>query len=186
MTPEESKRIIEALLFASDQPLSIDQLKEVISETDGKTIRSQVEELKAEYEKENHSFRITEVAGGFQFSTDPTYSSWIKKLYKSRHVDRLSSPSLETLSIITYRQPVTRADIELIRGVNVEGVLKTLLERGLIRIVGRKDVVGRPFVYGTTKEFLEYFGLNSLDDLPKLEEFTEEGAKDALKEKEPI
>lgn len=186
MIPEESKKIIEALLFASDQPLSIDQLREVIGETDGKTIRSQVEELKTEYQNQNRSFRITEVAGGFQFSTDPTYSPWIKKLYKIRHVDRLSLPSLETLSVIAYRQPVTRADIELIRGVNVEGVLKTLQDRGLIKIVGRKNCLGRPFVYGTTKEFLEYFGLNSLDDLPKLEEFTEERAKDALKEKEGI
>lgn len=173
MNDEELKRIIEAILFASDEPLSINEIREVLDGADGRIIRTVIEGLRDEYEKEKRSFKIVEVAGGFQMATDPLYGEWLKKMYKSRQTNRLSGPALETLAIIAYRQPVTRADIEFIRGVNVDGVIKNLMDRNLIRITGRKDVPGRPILYGTTKEFLLYFGLNSLDELPKLKEFSE-------------
>lgn len=173
MNDEELKRVIEAILFASDQPVSINEIREVLDGADGRIIRTVIEGLRDEYEKEKRSFKIVEVAGGFQMATDPLYGEWLKKMYKSRQTNRLSGPALETLAIIAYRQPVTRADIEFIRGVNVDGVLKNLMDRNLIRITGRKDVPGRPILYGTTKEFLLYFGLNSLDELPKLKEFSE-------------
>ncbi|MBI2447431.1 MAG: SMC-Scp complex subunit ScpB [Candidatus Omnitrophica bacterium] len=173
MNDEELKRIIEAILFASDQPVSINEMREVLDGADGRIIRTVIERLRDEYEKEKRSFKIVEVAGGFQMATDPLYGEWLKKIYKSRQTNRLSGPALETLAIIAYRQPVTRADIEFIRGVNVDGVIKNLMDRNIIRITGRKDVPGRPILYGTTKEFLLYFGLNSLDELPNLKEFSE-------------
>ncbi len=173
MNDEELKRIIEAILFASDQPVSINEMREVLDGADGRIIRTVIEGLRDEYEKEKRSFRLVEVAGGFQMATDPLYGEWLKKIYKSRQTNRLSGPALETLAIIAYRQPVTRADIEFIRGVNVDGVVKNLMDRNIIRITGRKDVPGRPILYGTTKEFLLYFGLNSLDELPNLKEFSE-------------
>lgn len=160
-------------MFASDQPVSINEIREVLDGADGRIIRTVIEGLRDEYEKEKRSFKIIEVAGGFQMATDPLYGEWLKKMYKSRQTNRLSGPALETLAIIAYRQPATRADIEFIRGVNVDGVIKNLMDRNIIRITGRKDVPGRPILYGTTKEFLLYFGLNSLNELPKLKEFSE-------------
>lgn len=181
MEREEVKRIIEAMLFATDKPLSTDQAKEVLGDVETEIIKSSISELEAEYESEKRSFRIIEVAGGFQMSTDSQYAPWLKKLYKQDKPDKLSAPALETLAIVAYRQPVTRTDIEFIRGVNVDGMVKSLLERGLIKIRGRKDSIGRPFVYGTTREFLECFGLNSLEDLPKLSEGRD---YEAIEEKE--
>lgn len=173
MSREEAKKIIEALLFASDRPLILDEIKDVLEEFGHQEVKELILELKNEYQNTGRSFQITEVAQGFQLSTDALYAPWLKKLYKIHHKERLTTPSLETLAIVAYKQPITRTEIELIRGVNVDGVINTLLERNLIRITGRKEVVGRPFVYGSTREFLEYFGLNSLEDLPKLEEFVE-------------
>lgn len=169
----EIKRIIEALVFASEKPLPINEIKDVLEDVDSRKIRTFLEELKEEYQQHNHSFRLAEVAGGFQFYTDPAYANWLKKLYKTRHAERLTSPGMETLAIVAYRQPITRAEIEAIRGVNVDGVVKTLLDRKLIKILGRKEVIGRPIIYGTTQKFLEYFGLSDTAQLPKLEEFTE-------------
>jgi len=169
----EAKRIIEALLFASEKPITIEQIKDVLEEVDSRDIRALLMELKLEYENLGKSFKIYEVAGGFQMATEPAYAEYLKKFYKVKYKDRLSRPALETLAIVAYRQPITRADIEDIRGVNVDGVIKTLLDRSLIRIVGRKDAPGRPIIYGTTKEFLDRFGLNSLSELPRLSEFTE-------------
>ena len=188
MNDEEFKRVIEAILFASDQPVSINEMSEVLDGADGRIIRTVIEGLRDEYEKEKRSFRLVEVAGGFQMATDPLYGEWLKKMYKSRQTNRLSGPALETLAIIAYRQPVTRTDIEFIRGVNVDGVIKNLMDRDLIKITGRKDVPGRPILYGTTKEFLLYFGLNSLDELPNLKEFSEadilhSGNKEAIETK---
>lgn len=174
MDQEQIKRIIEAVLFVSDKPVSISQFKQIFDNSDGRLMRTCVEQLQQEYQQENRSFQIVEVAGGFQMATRPEYSSWLKKLYKSRTSTKLSRAALETLAIIAYRQPIIRSEIEAIRGVNVEGVLATLLERGLIKIAGRKDIIGRPLIYATTKEFLEYFGLNSLKELPQLQEFKEE------------
>ncbi len=175
MEQEQVKKIIEALLFASDKPLSAAQIKEVLEEADSSIIKAQIVQLGNEYKETGRSFNITEVAGGYQISTGPQYAPWLKKLYSKSRAEKLSRPSLETLSIIAYRQPITRMEIEDIRGVNVDGVLKTLLEKSLVRIKGRKPVAGRPFFYVTTRQFLEFFGLQSLEELPSLGEF-EDGA----------
>ena len=184
MDREEAKRIIEALLFVSDKPVSIDTLKEVLKEIDPTEVRAVIEELNKEYASSGRSFSIKEIAGGFQMLTDPVYSKWISALYK-RGPDRLTGPSLETLAIIAYKQPITRSDIEAIRGVNVDGVLRTLEERGLIRTKGRVDAPGRPILYGTTNEFLQHFGLKSLEELPKLKEF-QESDLELVREKEKM
>ena len=174
---EQLKQVVEALLFVSPKPLSVEQIGSVLEELDPQQIRKCLEELKQDYTAQGHSFVITEVAGGFQMATDPVYAPWLRRLLKKTQGERLSGPSLETLAIIAYKQPVIRQEIESIRGVNVEGVLQTLLEKGLIRIDGRKEVVGRPLLYRTTREFLEYFGLNSLEELPTLEAFVQQGEK---------
>ena len=173
MDRTEAKRIIEAILFTSEKPIAVDQIKEVLDEVDSKEVRALILELKAEYETLGRSFKVYEVAGGFQMVTEPVFAEYLKKFYKAKSKDKLTKPALETLAIIAYRQPITKADIEDIRGVNVDGVVNTLSDRLLIRITGRKDAPGRPILYGTTKEFLERFGLNSLSELPKLSEFTE-------------
>ena len=178
----KAKRIIEAILFVSDKPVSIMTLKDVLKDIEPTEIRECVEELNSEYNSSERSFSIREIAGGFQMLTDPVYSSWITSLYK-RPPDRLTGPALETLAIIAYKQPLTRSDIEIIRGVNVDGVLHTLEERALIRTRGRVDGPGRPILYGTTTEFLQHFGLKSLEDLPKLTEF-KEGDLDFVKEQQ--
>ncbi len=188
MEQKQLKRIIEALLFASDKPLGIAQIKEVLEGPDISAIKSAAGELKQEYKDSGRSFGIAEIAGGYQIITDPAYAPWLQKLYRKSHTEKLSHPSLETLAIIAYRQPITRLEIEDVRGVNVDGVLKTLLERALVRISGRKQIPGRPFLYGTTKNFLEFFALQSLQELPQLEEFGElalrRGEKD-VKIKQP-
>ena len=143
MEKDQSKKIIEALLFVSDKPVSIDTLKDVLKDVDPTEIRKIVEELNGEYSSSGRSFQVKEIAGGFQMLTDPIYSRWISALYK-RPPDRLSGPSLETLAIIAYKQPLTRSQIELIRGVNVDGVLRTLEERNLIRSRGRLEAPGCP------------------------------------------
>lgn len=169
------KRVIEALLFVSESPLSMQHIGSVLEEVDPAAIRLSIEELKAEYELSKRSLVIQEVAGGYQMTSSPLYAPWLRKFLKKAHGEKLSGPSLETLAIIAYKQPATRQEIEFIRGVNVEGVLKALLEKGLIRIQGRKDIIGRPLLYGTSREFLEYFGLNSLEELPPIEEFVQQG-----------
>ena len=171
MDRSQAKNIIEAMLFVSDKPLFIHEIKGVLEEFDGRQVKDIVLELTKEYEETQRSFRIKEIAGGFQIVTDPVLAPWLKKLYKTSGSDRLTGPSLETLAIIAYKQPATKPEIETIRGVNVDGVLKTLIEKNLVRIAGRKETVGRPILYGTSQEFLQYFGLNSLEELPKLEEF---------------
>jgi segregation and condensation protein B len=136
-------------------------------------IQNIIEILNEEYHKEGRCFHIIEVAGGYQFATRPQYATWIRKLYRGRRLPRLSPAALETLAIIAFKGPIIRAEIEAVRGVNVEGVLKTLLERNLITVVGREEAPGRPLLYGTTQDFLVYFGLNSLADLPKPRELEE-------------
>lgn len=181
MDREEAKRIIEALLFVSDKPVSIESLKDVLKDVEPTEVRGLIEELNGEYASSSRSFSIKEIAGGFQMLTDPVYSKWISALYK-RPPDRLTGPSLETLAIVAYKQPITRSEIEAIRGVNVDGVLHTLEERSLIRTRGRLEAPGRPILYGTTTEFLQHFGLKSLEELPKLKEF-QEGDLDFIREK---
>lgn len=173
MMHDEAKRIIEVLLFVSEKPLPLEKIAEVLEVFDRNTLRSMIDELNRDYDSAGRSFSIVEVGGGFQLLTDNIYAPWVRKLLVRERRHRLTTPSLETLSIIAYKQPITRPDIEAIRGVNIEGVLETLLERDFIKVVGRKDVVGRPFLYGTTRNFLTHFGLNSLGDLPKLQEFNE-------------
>lgn len=177
MDTSEAKKIIEALLFASEKPISAEQIKEALGGEEGASVKSLVDELNAEYKNSGRSFNIIEIAGGYQLATDPIYAPYLRKLYKSRREERLSAPALETLAVIAYKQPVTRADIEFVRGVNVDGVMKTLSERGLIKIVGRKEALGRPILYATTKEFLQYFGLSSIQDLPALRNVSVEEVK---------
>jgi segregation and condensation protein B len=167
------KSVIEALLFASVKPLAVEQIRNVLATLEPAGIRKALEELKSEYEQSNRGFRIAEIAGGFRMITAPDCSSFLKKLFKERRVERLSRPGLETLAIIAYKQPVTKHELESLRNVNIDGVLKGLVEKNLVRICGRKKAPGRPYVFGTTNQFLEYFGLKSLEDLPKLEEFPE-------------
>jgi len=177
MELSEAKRITEALLFSSSNPLSLDQIKEVIEEIRPSQIKVLIDELNVEYDQTGRSFRIIEIAGGYQSCTRPEYAIWVKRLYKKRRGQKLSMPALETLAIIGYRQPATKGDIEFIRGVNVDGVLRTLLEKGLVKIKGRKEGIGRPIIYVTTRRFLEYFGLTSLSELPELEKANVAGSK---------
>ena len=166
-----SKRILEALLFVSEKPLMIEQAREVLgAEAEPAEIRRLLLELGQEFERDGRGLRVVEVAEGFQMVTDPALAAHIARLNRKIRTVRLTKPSLETLAIIAYRQPATRVEIEQIRGVDVGGVIETLLKLNMIRVTGRKEVVGRPILYGTTREFLEHFGLRSLDGLPSLEE----------------
>ena len=177
MERSTAKGIIEALLFASEKAISLEEICQVLEADDKNALKKLIDELKGEYESQGRGFRLIEVAGGFQVCTHPDFAPWLAKLFRSRRISRFSKPALETLAIVAYRQPVTRAEVESIRGVNVEGVLRTLLEKGMVRIRGRKDSPGRPLIYGTTSQFLEYFGLNSLSELPRLEELVPPGGQ---------
>lgn len=164
--------IIESLLFISEKPIMLEQIKDAVEGVTTSDIREVINQLQKEYQERKSGVVILEIAGGYQMLSNPDYAMYIKKFYHSTHKEKLSKPALETLSIIAYKQPVSRLDMELIRGVNCDGVVVHLLDKGLIKIVGRKDVPGRPYLYGTSREFLEYFGLKSLADLPKLEDFS--------------
>jgi segregation and condensation protein B len=171
MEKEKIKLIIEALFFASHEPLTEKKLAEVLEGMDKKSLREALEELKREY-REKENLEIKEVAGGYQIFTRPDYAPWIEKLHKTRPT-RLSQAALETLAMVAYNQPVIRAEIESIRGVDTSGVLHTLLEKNLIKILGRKKVIGRPLLYGITDDFLKYFGLKDINELPSVEEVKE-------------
>jgi len=179
------KSIIEALLIISEGGLSAAELKSAITDSDTKDIAEGIRLLREEYSATGRAFNIAEIAGKYRIVTQPEYMPWISNLYQ-KVTDRLTGPSLETLAIIAYKQPVTRAEVESVRGVNVGGVLKTLLEKDLIRIRGRKDVPGRPLIYGTTGKFLEIFGLNSLEDLPLLKSFSEEDLEYGMPQEQSI
>ena len=172
MEENNFRAAIEALIFASDKPLTIEQMKKVLGGLDTASVVKSIDELKAEYETQNRGLRIIEIAGGYQMITSSAFAPFLKKLFKYRFSDKLSKPALESLAIIAYKQPLTKSEIESLRNVNVDGVMKSLIEKNLIRICGRKKIPGRPFVFGTTRQFLEHFGLKSLDDLPKMDEFT--------------
>jgi segregation and condensation protein B len=166
----EIKPILEALIFVSPAPLSLKKILEVLGEGfPKKDIEAALTQLRAEYETPERGIYLQEVADGFQFRTKPRHSEWIK-LLKKINPTRLSRAALETLAIIAYKQPVTRGDMEHLRGVEVDGIVRTLLEKNLIRILGRKEVPGRPIIYGTTQRFLELFELKDLSSLPSLEE----------------
>lgn len=178
------KSIIESILFVSEKPVMLEQIKDVLEGVDTVEIRAMINEIKSDYESRKSGIGIMEVAGGFQMCTSESSAPYLKKYYKIKHAEKLTTPTLETLAIIAYKQPVTRLDIESLRGVNIDGVVKNLQDKGLIRIAGRKDGPGRPFVYGTTRQFLEYFGLKSLDELPKIEEFVKVAEKQEEKKEE--
>jgi len=161
--------VIEAVLFASDEPLSEARLGNIV-ETGVRQIRQHIKDLNDKYKANNNAFRIEQIAGGYQMLTLSSYNYWLKKLLRARSDTKLSPAALETLAIIAYKQPAIRADIEAIRGVAVGEVIRALCYKGLVKIVGRAEVLGRPMLYGTTKKFLEVFGLNTLKDLPKIEE----------------
>ena len=164
----ELKKIVEALIFASDSPISENRIKNVITELDTDQIHEIVDELNREYDQHERAFKIVRLAGGYQLVTRSEYANYIKQYYKGRSKSRLSRAALETLAIIAYRQPITRPEIDIIRGVNSDSVLRTLLSVGLIEDVGRALTVGRPILYSTTFEFLQHFGLSGLDELPPL------------------
>ncbi|MBA7677072.1 Segregation and condensation protein B [subsurface metagenome] len=164
-----AESVVEAVLFASDEPLTAERLAK-IAETSIRQIRRHIENLNDKYNTGKNAFTIEQIAGGYQMMTLGPYNYWLKKLLRTRTDSKLSPAALETLAIIAYKQPVIRADIEAVRGVMVGEIVRGLMFKGLVRIVGRAEVLGRPMLYGTTKKFLEVFGLNSLKDLPKIEE----------------
>ena len=185
------KPALEALLFSSERPLTLEEMKNAFPpeaparqlaggdppSAGGKgvsiaDIREQIEVLKNEYEAQDRGFRVYEIANGYQIASDIRFAEVLRRFYISREKKRISQAGLETLSVIAYRQPVTRAEIEAVRGVNVDGAVKTLMEKSMIRISGRKEVPGRPLLYSTTNEFLEHFGLKSLQELPPLSEYS--------------
>ena len=168
----EAKSIIEAALFISGEPMNIDSLKDIL-EIDKVNAERLLKELVTEYSLRNSGLLVVEVAEGFQMVTNPACAPWVRKLLSTAVPKNLSPSSLETIAIIAYKQPIIKAEIEAIRGVNSDGVVKTLLERRLIKILGRKEAPGRPLMYGTTPEFLQYFGLKNLSELPTLKEFNE-------------
>lgn len=173
MEQNQVRQIIEALLFITDTPLSLDMMNDVLGETGvGHNIGQLVKEIGQEYSDRNSPMELRFVAGGYQLSTKKDFAPWIHRLYREKTTLKLSTSALETLSIVAYKQPITRSEVEEIRGVEATGVLETLLERKLIRIVGRKETIGRPLLYGTTTEFLKHFGLSHLSELPSIQEIT--------------
>ena len=177
-------RVIEGLLFSAQKPLSVRELTEAIrgaGAEDGFSpnefarvreaeVAAALEQLKIENIEQQRAFQLNEKAEGWQLASDPKYAQWVRQLFPAPKPARLSAPALETLAIIAYRQPITRADVEAVRGVNIDGVLQTLMERGLVKIAGRAEIPGRPLLYETTQFFLDHFGLRNLDELPNVEE----------------
>ncbi len=177
-------RVIEALLFSAPKPLPIREMAAAIKGAGAEDelspnefarvteaeIAAALEQLKIEYVQEQRAFQIIEKAEGWQLATDPAFARWVRQLFPMPKPARLSAPALETLAIIAYRQPITRADVEAVRGVNIDGVLQTLMERGLVKIAGRAEIPGRPLLYETTQFFLDHFGLRNLEELPNVEE----------------
>ena len=175
-------RVIEALLFSAQKPLSIREVATAVKNAEGEDspnefsrvkdadVAAALEQLKIEYVEHQRAFQLIEKADGWQLATDPKYAQWVRQLFPAPKPGRLSAPALETLAIVAYRQPITRADVEAVRGVNIDGVLQTLMERGLVKIAGRAEIPGRPLLYETTQFFLNHFGLRNLDELPNVEE----------------
>ena len=173
MDDVELRPIVEALLFVATEPLSPDRLRDLLDGVERSRLSAAIDDLREAYRRGNHGLTIVEVGGGYEMVTVAEAAPWIRKMAATKSAPRLSKPALETLAIVAYKQPLTRPEIEAIRGVDVAGVVKTLMDRRLVKIVGRKDVVGRPMMFGTTKEFLQAFGLKDLSDLPTLRDFAE-------------
>ncbi len=176
MEDAELKKILETLLFITDAPLPVSRIAQLCEIKNKERLEGALQELRKSYDDEGRTLQVMQVAGGWQLATRPEYGIWVRKLYNNKMTVRLTQAALETLCIIAYKQPLTRAEIEAIRGVEVIGPLETLSQRKLITVVGRRETIGRPILYGTTSEFLRQFGLNSLDALPKLETFNIENA----------
>jgi segregation and condensation protein B len=173
LPPEEVRAVLEALIFASPQPLTPRDVGKVLGGVPREAWQAALAEIRADYARDGRGLQLVDVAGGYQITTRPEYNDWVRELLDPRTPTRLSIQALETLAVIAYKQPVTLPEIIDLRGVKSGGVLKTLLEKRLIRITGRKEVVGRPMLYGTTRDFLLHFGLKDLGELPKIEEFAE-------------
>ncbi len=177
-------KVIEALLFSAPRPLSTKEIVDLLRRAGGQDefspnefartaeaeVAAALEQLKIDYIEQARAFQLVEKAEGWQLATDPKYAQWVRQLFPEPKPARLSAPALETLAIIAYRQPITRADVEAVRGVTIDGVLQTLMERGLVKISGRAEIPGRPLLYETTQFFLDHFGLRTLDELPNVEE----------------
>ena len=177
VSEQELKGIIEALLFVSCDPLPLDKFTAVLTGHPKVAVHNALKALQEEYDRQGRGLHVAELAGGFIMMTQPDYAPWIARLNTVKASARVSRSALETLAIIAYKQPIVRADVERIRGVDTTGVLRTLLEQKLIRIVGRQDIPGRPILYGTSKVFLRKFGLRDLQDLPSLRDFKELGQR---------
>lgn len=171
--PNEIKSILEAVLFAANEPISLEQLSQLFDDISTRHIRQELMRLQDEYQEMNRSFQLIEIANGFQICTHPAYHQWIEKFYTRQIRVKLSPSALEALAIVAYKQPVTRSEVEEIRGVNSDSVLSSLIEKRMVRIAGRKPGPGRSLLLGTTDEFLEQFGLKDLSGLPSLEEIEE-------------
>jgi segregation and condensation protein B len=165
MSPIDYKGVVEAILFSSSEPLTTGKLSGVLDGVDGRKVRDAIKELNEEYERGNRAFRIEEIAGGFQMLTLSEYAEFVDRFHTVVRKSKLSQAALETLALIAHKQPITRAEIESIRGVQCGEVLRSLTEKRLVKVSGRKDVPGRPLLYATTRTFLEHFGLSSADDL---------------------
>ena len=165
-----TRSIVEAIVFSSDVPLSAEQIARVVGVGSARDIRDHIQQLNDTFASQQHAFRITLVAGGYRMLTLPAYNTWLSRLLRTRADTKLSNAALETLAIVAYKQPVLRAEIEAIRGVSVGDVLNRLREMGLVKITGRAEDLGRPLLYGTTRKFLEVFGLPNLEGLPQVEQ----------------
>ena len=168
MEPHEAKRILEALLFVFSEPVALKRIGEILPDLEAARIRQLIQMLNEEYTAGGRAFQIQEVAGGYQLVTDQALAPWIRRALQTPKPDSVSTAALETLAIIAYRQPITKSEIEMIRGVDVTASLDTLVERRFVRVAGRKESAGRPFLYGTTVEFLRHFGWKSIDALPPM------------------
>jgi segregation and condensation protein B len=173
LPPAEIRAVLEALIFASPQPITAREVAKVLQGVPKAAWQAALEEIRADYAREGRGLQLVDVANGYQITTRPEYNDWVRELLDPKSPARLSIQALETLAVIAYKQPVTMPEVIELRGVKSGGVIKTLLEKRLIRIVGRKEVVGRPILYGTTRQFLLHFGLKDLQELPKIEEFAE-------------
>jgi segregation and condensation protein B len=180
---QELKSAIEAVLFIAGNPLSMDRLKGLFEEASLEQIEAQIAALRQDYDDRGAGIMLAEIAGGHQLVTRPEHAAWLRKFRSVKVSSKLSKPALETLAIVAYKQPITRAEAEAIRGVNIGGIMRNLMERRLVKIVGKKDVPGKPMLYGTTPEFLQYFGLRDLSALPTLKEFQELEAGEEVMEK---
>jgi segregation and condensation protein B len=175
MDDTQNKSVLEALLFLSGEPVTLSAIREVIDLPEPE-IKRLMDELVIQYRERNGGLFVAEIANGYQMVTNPGYSEWVIKFRSTQLSSKLSMPALETLSIIAYKQPLIKAEIEQLRGVNSDSAVKTLIEKRLIKVIGRKEAPGRPFLYGTTKDFLQYFGLKDLTELPTLKDLVREEA----------